>query len=418
VVFTVSNNVVLHLLHAQLLTIAFAPLAATLLHGAIRAALDNDGARLRRYGIGFAVLYGLWAMTAFYLLWFFSLFVLVLMVLLLPLSHKALPRLLAIRRRTWGTVGLVLAVQLVALLPFLLTYLPKAAETGMHPYSSMLAYAPRPFDILNIGADNYLYGEAVRWLHQRIDFPLGFSESQMGLPPLLLLVFLAGVAWAAFRGADARGRLVLAAGLAALLVSGMALRIDDFSAWQYVYQYVPGAKGVRVISRWMVFLVFPVTATAVYFLASTQRTLRRPLATGLLAVCALLLVGEELNRSNPVYIDRGQVVRLLASVPPPPAACRAFFVLDTRPARPGDAEAEVQIYRHNVEAMLIAEYVNLPTINGFSTFNPPDWRFDYPTRPDYPARVAEYGARHNLQGLCGLDMEPMRWTPPATPGGA
>ena len=93
-------------------------------------------------------------------------------------------------------------------------------------------------------------------------------------------------------------------------------------------------------------------------------------------------------------------------------------MLDPRPARPGDSPPEVQYYRSNVDAMLIAEYINLPTINGFSTFNPPDWRFDFPARQDYQARVDAYAAHHDLKNLCGLDLEAMRWTVPDGQGGA
>ena len=60
-------------------------------------------------------------------------------------------------------------------------------------------------------------------------------------------------------------------------------------------------------------------------------------------------------------------------------------------------------YRHNVDAMLLAAYYNVPTVNGISTFNPPDWDFVNPDAPDYLARVRRYAVRHHLRGLCVLD---------------
>ncbi|MEV4782245.1 hypothetical protein [Burkholderia sp. LMU1-1-1.1] len=417
VIFTVSNNVVVHLLHAQLLTVGFVPPAATLLYLAVRALLDNDAAGLRRYGACFALLYGVWALTAYYLLWFFSFYTLVVLVFLVLLQRRALPRWSAISGPTRRALVLVLALQVATLLPFLSVYLPKAAETGMHPYQSVLTNALGPFDILNIGTLNYVWGDAVYWLHARIDFPLNFSENQMGMPPLLVLAFLAGSVWLCCRRVDGVLRLVLAGALAALAIWLLLLKINGVSAYGMVYHLVPGAKGVRVISRWMVFLVFPVTAVAMVFLSAWQQ--RRRLAAGaLLALCTLLLVGEQLNRADAVFVDRRPVMALLTAVPAPPAICRAFYVLDPRPARPGDSPPEVQYYRSNVDAMLIAEYINLPTINGFSTFNPPDWRFDFPARQDYQARVDAYAAHHDLKNLCGLDLEAMRWTVPDGQGGA
>ena len=61
------------------------------------------------------------------------------------------------------------------------------------------------------------------------------------------------------------------------------------------------------------------------------------------------------------------------------------------------------LYPHNVDAMLLAELWRVPTINGFSTFNPPDWAFSDPLAPDYDARAEAYARRHRLSGLCRLD---------------
>jgi len=69
----------------------------------------------------------------------------------------------------------------------------------------------------------------------------------------------------------------------------------------------------------------------------------------------------------------------------------------------------LELYSHNVDAMLIAETTNLPTINGFSTFDPPDWNFDDPTRSDYSARVAEYARKHGIDGLRGLNLADLTW---------
>jgi len=66
------------------------------------------------------------------------------------------------------------------------------------------------------------------------------------------------------------------------------------------------------------------------------------------------------------------------------------------------------LYPHNVDAMLLAELWRMPTINGFSTFNPPDWNFASPRAPDYDARVLAYARRHGLRGLCRLDVRQAR----------
>jgi hypothetical protein len=54
--------------------------------------------------------------------------------------------------------------------------------------------------------------------------------------------------------------------------------------------------------------------------------------------------------------------------------------------------------------------VHVPTINGISTYTPPDWNFDDPNRADYTARVKAYALRHELHHLCGLDMRTLQWS--------
>jgi hypothetical protein len=58
--------------------------------------------------------------------------------------------------------------------------------------------------------------------------------------------------------------------------------------------------------------------------------------------------------------------------------------------------------------MFLAEQWRVPTINGFSTFNPPDWNFGNPLRADYDVRVARYVARHGLRQVCRLDMRQLQ----------
>ena len=96
-------------------------------------------------------------------------------------------------------------------------------------------------------------------------------------------------------------------------------------------------------------------------------------------------------------------------MPPPPAACRAFYVTAARTeSRFGEEVANV--YNHNTEAMLGAEVIGLPTINGISTFNPPLWPDGLPGTPAYAAAVRAYAVAHALEGLCGLDLRRFSWS--------
>lgn len=93
---------------------------------------------------------------------------------------------------------------------------------------------------------------------------------------------------------------------------------------------------------------------------------------------------------------------------PAPAGCRVFYVSGWDPEDGVGTLGDT--YTHNVTAMYIAQQTGIPTVNGVASFNPPDWAFDFPNRPDYDQRVLGYATRHQLTGMCKLDLNTKRWS--------
>jgi hypothetical protein len=122
---------------------------------------------------------------------------------------------------------------------------------------------------------------------------------------------------------------------------------------------------------------------------------------------------EQVNLYAPLFLDRPYELARLNAVPSPPAGCSAFYVTAAR-AESRFGEAVEDAYNHNVEAMLVAAVLHLPTVNGISTFNPPGWPASLPGQPAYAAEIRAWAAAHGLEGLCGLDLQRMAWSPPLT----
>jgi len=405
--FTVSNNLYIRASHAQLLGVSFLPVLTLLLHGALRALLpardrpgrtcpgrgesparpcldprrphldQGDAGAARRgallgWGAGLVLGFAACLMTGFYMAWY-AVFGVAAALAWLAVAGAARRRaLLAAMRARAGPLAALLALAVAANLPFLLLYLPKAAETGMHPWAMVAQHLPSPLDLVHVGERNLLWGWLVRGLNEglRPGFP-AWSERMTGLPPGLLLVFGASLAWL-WRGADraepARLATLRALGLATVATWALTLQIGGVSAWRLVWEFVPGAKAARVVARYQIVLVLPVLALAMAFLAAQARRMPRPL---LVVLCALLLL-EQVNLYAPLFLDRPHELARLQAVPPPPAACRAFWVSAAR-AESRFGEAVEDEYNHNVEAMIVAAVRRLPTVNGISTFNPPGW---------------------------------------------
>jgi hypothetical protein len=148
--------------------------------------------------------------------------------------------------------------------------------------------------------------------------------------------------------------------------------------------------------------VFPVTILACEVVARSWRLPGARITVGVLAGILLL---EEINTLPTAALEVPLHSAFFDKVGRVPSACRVFFAENARPGP--DVEG---LYRHNVDAMLIAELTGVPTVNGMATFTPPDWSLNQPQNPDYLLRVRQWLASHDIrQGVCGLDAQAGEW---------
>jgi len=386
--FTVSNGIYEQMFHAQLLSVSFAPGLALLLHAAARAMLEDRRKALFVWGLAFVLAYAAWLLTAFYMAWFFAFFLLI-FVLFAPKDW------LGAAGRHWPLLLLLAVLALIVDLPFLRLYLPAAMRTGGHDVSQALGFSPSLLDLVNVGDRNLLWGWFNAFLreHLRPGFPL-HSELNTGFPPLLLALF--GISAVALR----RDKMIRAAALATIVSCALFMHVKGFSLYPLVHDYLPGASAVRAIARYQIFAAAPLIIVA---LAAPARI------GGLALLLAVPLLAEEWNGDQIARINRPYELQRLASIPVPPAGCRAFYIAKDR----GEAflTKEIsEIYSVSADAMLIAEVIRLPTINGFASFLPPGYDLFRPEAADYSERVRLYAEKNGVDGLCGLDLREMRWT--------
>ncbi|MCB4824286.1 hypothetical protein [Roseicella aerolata] len=408
--FTISNNLFIRGSHVQLFSVSFVPLLALLAHGALAALWEGRRAALMAWGAGFCLLFAAMLLTGFYMAWYSAFLGGALLLAWLAVAGGAARRhlLAALRAQALPVAGL-LGFAVLLNLPFLWLYLPKAAETGMHPWSDVIRSTPEPIDMLNVGQDNLLWGWLVRALNDafRPGFP-AWSERMTGLPPLLLACYAAALLWL-LRGGEGlpprRLALLRALGLASLVTWLLTIQVGGVTAWSLVYAYVPGARAPRAVARYQIFLTLAVIVLALAFLSA--RRWPRPVVAAL----AGLLLLEQANGYAPLFLDRPLENGRLEAVPPAPAGCRAFYVSAARAESRFD-EAVADPYNHNTEAMIVAAVRHIPTINGISTFNPPHWPAGIPEDPGYLPSIEAYAKAWGVTGLCALDLRRMQWSGP------
>jgi hypothetical protein len=410
-VFALSNNSYVQVDHAQLLSVSFAPVEAVLIYSSWNALILSRRWRFFCLGSLTAIFFSAWLLTCLYTAWFFALFLFMIACILAFRGGKqGLDKLKhALSENWWGVLGIA-AIAAGSLMPFCSVYLTGQQVVRHRPWSEILFYGPSLLDSINVGANNLLFGDMLGWARERCSIcDLGTGEREAGIAPILFLLAGLGVAEIFRRRMSMPAQkvaVIYGVAIASVVLWLLSIRFGQYSGWYLLYKFWPGGSGLRVVARLYLFLSFPVTALAVWYLSQKASTWRMAYLS---IVCALLVL-EEINGLNTARLDRNKETSHSLVAQRAPTQCRSFFSSespDTDDRNPLFLLGT--LYPHNVDAMLIAERVNLPTINGIASFNPPDWDFGYSTKPDYSLRVEKYAKSHNLAGLCRLDLTTMHW---------
>jgi hypothetical protein len=413
-IFTFSNNLYLKSWHFQHFAVYYIPIITYC--GMV--AIGELGRRpIRAYLLGaFAgVLYGLLFSSGYYVAWFFGLALLIFAPIV---GFMAWPQVRAWwclhPMRVFG-LGCVSSVGFVAALSlFAVIYAPVLALGAARNFDEFLHYAPQPIDIVNVGKNNLVWSGLIRALHLIPDDELGFGELSTALTPLVQILLLASAILSyqpGFWAADARGRIFPAVVIASVSVCALffvvTVQINHHSLFHLLYVVLPGASAIRVGYRAMVVAnLFAVTAIALTFHQGLRtlrewRTTRSRIWLGVLMTLLSLTVVEQVNLAQATRLSRKDERELLSAVGDAPRRCLAFYAASQEDVLPEDLQ---------VDAMMVAQAQNLPTLNGYSGFKPPGWDLGEPDAADYEQRVLRWALDRNIvEGLCRLDIDSGNW---------
>jgi len=412
-IFTLSNGMTSHNSRIQLATVAFAPFIFTMLWKAFCAFKESSAHRAGyAWALGAAILYGAWCLTCFYMAWFFAYFMIALALVLVFSNWSRIKDVAtAVIRTHWAPLLTITAVGALALTPFVALYLPKSAETGVRTISDAIAGAPSILGVAEVGGGNWMFGELYSKIADRLngDYARVGEYYNTGFNLALLFLFAFAFVNIKKRSRACRGEHILwAASLATVLSWLLTLKLGPISGWNFVYHLVPGAKALRVVSAYQIFLAVSVVAMVAKYLNDLD--LPRPIALFLVVFLAFA-------EFNTPYINLNRSEEMArVTVGKAPAECRSFYVSPWQEQAGTTNEVE-SLYAHNVSAMLIAQLVDLPTVNGFASYNPKDWDFADPAGESYDDRVRSFAQQHGvMNGLCKLDLNDKTWdvSPPAS----
>jgi hypothetical protein len=427
---TIANLVPITLGHSQLALVGLMPFALILVAEIVIAARRPDPVRAAWCFAALGLLFGSWMLTGFYMFWFTILILLVGAVAFGILD----PKLFSGTARSFASKGMPLAVGagLLAALPglsaFLYIYVPKLRETGGHSEEEILHNLPVfPADLINFGTNNLVWSRVAGYV-----YPLAAGKPLIesspvystALTPIMTVAFLISVAsfysWTRLINSNARIALLVFAATVTFLYL-IEMRYGRLSPWLIISKSVPGAAGVRVITRMNLVLVI----LAACVLAAWLDKGVAPRSRFLAILIGTAILAEQVSDIDLLRMDNTMLNRYLDAVPSPPPACKSFYagnLPDTSPFWPGKkhSEATREWSATDITAMLVAAHVGIPTLNGHATFIPTGWMLKFASSADYPLRAYAYALKHGIeQSLCFFDLTAQTWSviagPPEAP---
>ena len=368
-------------------------------------------------------------LTSFYIGWFFGFWGLLFLLasLSLPPSREFIVN--AVRRQWYPVVG-GLIVFVVALLPFLVIYVPAVLSVG--GYGILPQYIPETKSYLLMADGNYIWDSVTAAiLAQAGAGPDWGRRIGIGLVPSVAWIAMSMVSLFWLQQSRKRqksqnlghvGRedepnrsAYLFLGLMILTTNVLVMigwQYRGHSLWNYAQLFLPGAQAIRAVARYAIVLTLPMAIAFAYILQrGVQAMTRRRSLLGQISLAAVIAgvtifgLFEQLNSGvGRNYSISGENMRLKKLAAKLPEDCTAFYIA-AGTARTYDQDGfEYQQYMH--DAMLISEIRHVPTLNGRSGKSPPGWSLRNIRAPDYELNVKRWIAQHKIEGnVCRLEID-------------
>ena len=255
--FTFPNNLYLKSGQVQHFVAYYLPIV---LYCATSAIANVHRARVRSCFLGAAAgsLYGLCFSTGYYISWFFGIALMVFAPIFIWQGWPAVRNWWQVNPRSVLVLASTFAASfIVALIPFVLIYLPAMRNIGPRSFAEYLFYAPQFVDAINVGPSNIFWGRLVR--HLVPDRPEASGELSIAITPLVwVLVGAAALIAAAQRplptDSSAVMRRAAVLGCAAVCVGLflVTIKVGSLSLFRIFYALVPGAAAIRAGCRAMI----------------------------------------------------------------------------------------------------------------------------------------------------------------------
>jgi len=339
--------------HAQLLPQFYVLIS---FYGLVRMLVADAGTSLRYFWCWVSLFFA--GITAqfyadYYHGWFyvFALGLCCVWGLVKPETRRGLLRLFRSKWK-WLTIGSLAWVASIA--PLALHYWRTAQRVGFRDFDQAKGMLPRFQSWFYVGSENWLWG----WLSRLRLFealPMRW-EHRLGLGLVTTVIFV----YMLWRGRESLLIRAFTFLSVAVIVLSTVYR-GQLSPWALVFHAIPGANGIRAVSRIGFLLLLPASYALACFVELSLSHRMRGLLLGL---CGVSLF--EQGRAQFSYdkrMIRQEVESVVRRVEP--GHCAAFYYSPWETSSPA--------YLFQLDAMFAYLATGLPTVNGYSGNAARDW---------------------------------------------
>jgi len=423
VIGMLSNSLYLAMHHTQLLAIGFLPILMIL---GVRFLQNHNEKASKRlpYGIGFILLLSALFITGFYAAWFFCLLLglfwcVYLLVQRIFYEQKKLADLIQWSRSHFKEILFYFFVFILAMIPFLIIYLPVAIEFGPRPRWEVAYMLPTPIDFLNVGKNNLVWGKLFGTYFSDLANRPYWVELLFGLPLFTFLAFILS-SWGLLRlcvrkkNLAAKGKGIEDANLSiyfslcltVLIMWFLLLRLGSkTSLWWIIYKVVPGAAAIRAVFRIQLVLGIAVGIVVAwgfsYILARVRFASQRGPMIVSISLCFFFLLVEQINLGNAFNFSKSTQLKFLEHVPSPPEGCNVFYI---------KPDKRKPFWELSIDAILIAQSKDLYTINGYSGLFPKGYGLININDPSFSFYLKFWIGKQKIFGkIAAYDRGQNRW---------
>ncbi len=415
VLFTLSSAFSVQVYHVQLLWLSQLPILFLFLFNFFE---QRDFPHKRVvWGVLFVLSFGLIFLTSFYigmflLVFLFLSFIFCLFTGLFPKMLRGLKHL----GLKFYEMALYLFSALLWAIPFIAVYFPALNFFGVRKWDSVVSANPAWFDIINSSPYNFLWGRIMCKVEPYILIKPDAQELCSGFPVLTLVFGLISCVYILSRYSSASSvnyqekffnTISFIFWGAFLLSLVLLIRVENYTLWYYFFKYFPGCSAIRVFSRYLLFLTFPVSFFCAFTLNDlSKRIFLRPWVWLLLIVLFadnIFAIDKNLYFAPRCYYtwSRSAMKDFLAQVSPPPRDCRVFYMKN-------DPFSSDVRFRH-LDAWMIANKYGLKTINGYSGQYPRTLYLAEINSRMYLRSIRRWVVIHKLSNIFSYDLKNKVW---------